>query len=160
MFRIQRDQAERNSLSSQDNESPVLNLSQSHSSDGEKLDNGSIKSDSDIIENDDINSNSDNMEYEDDVKEHAMDTNRNISEGGKITSMFGMMNHIQTLINTAVENAKHEEKQLLSEKSKFVYLAVIPQSAHKTHLGHLDIYPAGISFREENNIITFSYRFQ
>ena len=36
----------------------------------------------------------------------------------KMGTMFQMMNHIQSLINTAVENAKMEEKQLLTEKSK------------------------------------------
>merc|ERR1712083_896264 len=31
-----------------------------------------------------------------------------------------MMNHIQSLINTAVENAKMEEKQLLTEKNLYL----------------------------------------
>ena len=42
-----------------------------------------------------------------------------ILENGKMGSMFNMINHIQSLINTTIENAKMEEKQLLTEKSEF-----------------------------------------
>jgi hypothetical protein len=42
----------------------------------------------------------------------------NATETGKVTSMFQMMNNIQNLINSAVENAKHEEKQLHLSKTE------------------------------------------
>ena len=40
--------------------------------------------------------------------------------GNKPASMFQMMNHIQSLISMAVENAKQEEKSISHQKSKSV----------------------------------------
>merc|ERR1719273_1297122 len=42
-----------------------------------------------------------------------------------------MMNHIQSLINTAVENAKQEEKQLLTEKSDLQGELLKEKDSHK-----------------------------
>ena len=39
--------------------------------------------------------------------------------GSKPASMFQMMNHIQSLISMAVENAKQEEKSISHQKSEF-----------------------------------------
>ena len=41
------------------------------------------------------------------------------SGNNKPASMFQMMNHIQSLISMAVENAKQEEKSISHQKSKF-----------------------------------------
>ena len=43
-------------------------------------------------------------------------------EAGKMNSIFQVMNHVQNLINTAVENAKNEEKHLMTEKRKLSQL--------------------------------------
>ena len=103
-----------------ENNSSVLNLSQPHSD----APDDSLKSDSDIGEPD-IGASEDDMEYDDSKMNHVssnkeVDTNLPSLEAGKMTSMFQMMNHIQSLINTAVENAKQEEKQLLTEKSELI----------------------------------------
>ena len=41
--------------------------------------------------------------------------------GSKPASMFQMMNHIQSLISMAVENAKQEEKSISHQKSESSY---------------------------------------
>ena len=102
------------SESNENQNGEVLNVSQAHS----EHPDDSLKSDSDIGKTD-IEASDDEGDYDD-----KLNTNKKDSESGpsleveKMGTMFQMMNHIQSLINTAVENAKMEEKQLLTEKSK------------------------------------------
>ena len=50
------------------------------------------------------------------------------SGNNKPASMFQMMNHIQSLISMAVENAKQEEKSISHQKSKSPCHSHIKQS--------------------------------
>jgi len=114
---IQREQVEQSSLNAQDK----ILLGQDNPSQPQSTDSASLKSESDIGDDNDMTSD-DNMHYDDEEK--MIEEKKNIpedgkmyTEDGKMGSMFHLMNHIQSLINTAVENAKHEEQQLLIEKS-------------------------------------------
>jgi hypothetical protein len=117
-----------------ENNSSVLNLSQAHSEQPED----SLKSDSDIGEPD-IGASEDEVDYDD-----KLNTNKKDSESGpsleveKMGTMFQMMNHIQSLINTAVENAKMEEKQLLTEKSDLQGELLKEKDSHKVLLKQID----------------------
>jgi len=110
-----------------ENNSSVLNLSQPHS----EHQDDSLKSDSDIGEPD-IGASEDEMDYDDKPTINNKDPEiAPILEAGKMGSMFNMMNHIQSLINTAVENAKMEEKQLLTEKSDLQGELLKEKDSHK-----------------------------
>lgn len=110
-----------------ENNSSVLNLSQTHS----EHPDDSLKSDSDIGEPD-IGASEDDMDYDDKLNIKKKDSETGpVLEAGKMRSMFHMMNHIQSLINTAVENAKMEEKQLLTEKSDLQGELLKEKDSHK-----------------------------
>ena len=51
----------------------------------------------------------------------------------KPASMFQMMNHIQSLISMAVENAKQEEKSISHQKSESVSFSVILTETSPKH---------------------------
>ena len=57
----------------------------------------------------------------------------------KPASMFQMMNHIQSLISMAVENAKQEEKSISHQKSEFMFI-LATKSSKDRHL-ELLVYP-------------------
>ena len=60
----------------------------------------------------------------------------------KPASMFQMMNHIQSLISMAVENAKQEEKSISHQKSKSMSFSdLTSKTILEDHPAHSSIHP-------------------
>ena len=54
-----------------------------------------------------------------------------VAGSNKPASMFQMMNHIQSLISMAVENAKQEEKSISHQKSESISFSFLsPSHSH------------------------------
>ena len=96
-----------------DNNGSVLNLSQSQSD----IHDDSVRSDSDIGEPDIATD--DEMDYND-SKDNSI-IKEKTEDGTKPSSVFQMMNQIQSLIKMTVEKAKQEEKHTTHQKCKYQF---------------------------------------
>ena len=69
--------------------------------------------------------------YLDQVANPVKKEEEGVAGSNKPASMFQMMNHIQSLISMAVENAKQEEKSISHQKSEAISFSFLsPSHSH------------------------------